>query len=280
MKQLKVEDCKIRNKIDSLKGGRMHTKTSIINELRKGGVDPKGALLVHSSMKAIGEVEGGADTVVDALVEYMKEGLLIFPTHTWSESNNKEGIYDPITEPSCVGILTNIFRKRRGVVRSLHPTHSVAAIGRGAKKFIEGEENRTTPCPRDGVLGRLYDIKAQILFLGCELTRNTYIHGVEEWNDVPRRLAVEYSPLRVRVEGRLIDTPIKRHKSPNGSIHLNYDKLEAPFLYKGAIKKFTIGDAVCYLGDAVKMADITTELLKKNPDLFIDREPVPEKWYR
>lgn len=258
----------------------MYTKDEIILSLKKSGIDPKGVLLVHSSMRAIGEVDGGADTVIDAFMEYMRDGLLLFPTHTWSESNNKEGIYDPTTEPSCIGVLTNIFRKREGVVRSLHPTHSVAAIGRGAKEFIEGEEKRTTPCSREGVLGRLYDIEAQILFLGCDLTRNTYIHGVEEWNDIPKRLTVEYSPLRVRVDGRLIDTPMKRHKSPNGSIHLNYDKLEAPFLSKGAIKKFVIGDAVCYLGNAVKMADITTELLKKNPDLFIDREPVPEKWYR
>ena len=33
------------------------------------------------SMKSIGEVEGRADTVLDALIEYFKDGLLLLPTH-------------------------------------------------------------------------------------------------------------------------------------------------------------------------------------------------------
>lgn len=257
----------------------MYTKDDIILDLKRSRIDPNGTLLVHSSMKAIGEVEGGGETVIDAFIEYMKDGLLIFPTHTWSDTNNEDDIYDPKVEPSCVGVLTNIFRKRRGVVRSNHPTHSVAALGRGASEYISGEEDRETPCPREGAWGRLYDRKAQILFLGCEITRNTYIHGVEEWNNIPNRIAEVSSPLKVKIEGKLIDVPMKRHKSPNGSIHLNYDKLETPFLYRGAMEKLRIGDADSYLGDAVAMADITTELLKRNPDIFIDREVVPKEWY-
>ena len=45
-------------------------------------IDQNGTIIVHSSMKSIGEVEGGADTVLDAFSEYMKDGLLVFPTHT------------------------------------------------------------------------------------------------------------------------------------------------------------------------------------------------------
>ena len=39
---------------------------------------------IHTSMKAIGEVEGGADTVIDAFCESLDEGLFLVPTHTWS----------------------------------------------------------------------------------------------------------------------------------------------------------------------------------------------------
>lgn len=65
----------------------MHTKQSLMDQLESAGIDQHGTVLMHSSMKSIGEVEGGADTVLDALSEYMKDGLLVLPTHTWSSIN-------------------------------------------------------------------------------------------------------------------------------------------------------------------------------------------------
>jgi aminoglycoside 3-N-acetyltransferase len=53
----------------------------------------------------------------------------------------------------------------------------------------------------------------------------------------------------------------------------------APFMYTGIAKKGQIGDAVSLLCDAVKMADLTTTFLYRNPDLFTDNLPVPNEWY-
>lgn len=60
----------------------MYNKQDLLKHLKELGINGNGTLLVHSSMKSIGQVEGGADTVLDALSEYMKNGLLVFPTHT------------------------------------------------------------------------------------------------------------------------------------------------------------------------------------------------------
>ena len=46
----------------------MYTKKDLIKSFKKIGIDPEGTLLVHSSMKAVGEVEGRADTVIDAFM--------------------------------------------------------------------------------------------------------------------------------------------------------------------------------------------------------------------
>ena len=83
----------------------MCTKNDLLLCLAKARIDPKGTVLVHSSMKAVGEVEGGADTVLDAFSEYMKDGLLVFPTHTWDTVNRKHPVMDVTSEPACVGIL-------------------------------------------------------------------------------------------------------------------------------------------------------------------------------
>lgn len=259
----------------------MYTKTDLIKYISSLGIKPEDTLLIHSSMKSIGNVENGADTVLDAFIEYMKPGLLIFPTHTWEQINDECQTFIPLTDHSCVGILSNLFLKRPGVVRSWHPTHSVAALGKDAIAYTKGEEKWDTPCSRGGCWGKLYDRKAKILFLGCSMKRNTFLHGVEEWNHIPMRLTDIYQNLKIITpDGREINRPSYRHYSPVGDISANYDKMEAPFIYKGIAKKGLIGDAVSILCDAVEMADLTTSFLQRNPDLFADNVPIPAEWYR
>lgn len=57
----------------------MYSKNDLIDAFIRLGIRREDTLLVHSSMKAIGEVEGRAETVLDAFIEYMEPGLLIFP---------------------------------------------------------------------------------------------------------------------------------------------------------------------------------------------------------
>lgn len=250
----------------------MYTKQDLMNHMAEMGIDPKGTLLVHSSMKSIGQVEGGADTVLDAMMEYMKDGLLILPTHTWDRMGGEHPVFDADITDSCVGLLTNRFRKREGVVRSLHPTHSVAAYGKDAEEYIAGEEKTGSPCPREGCWGRLYDRKAQILMLGVTLSKYTYLHSVEEWADVPGRLTKQEIPLFVLdFEGNEYAVPQHRHAGANSDW---FPKMDEEYLTRGAMKMGRFGDAVCRLCDAVKTADIALEWLKKDIDLFGNGDPL------
>lgn len=258
----------------------VYTKNDLIEQIKALGIRSNDTVCIHSSMKAIGEVEGGADTVLDAFIHYLKDGLLIFPTHTWDRMNEDHPIFNPLTDPSCVGILSNLFMKRSGVIRSWHPTHSVAALGKDAAEYVRGEEMSETPCPREGCMGKLYDRGAKILFIGCDLTKNTIIHGVEEWNGIPHRLVDNYQPYQILTpDGKLIDRPFRGHDHSLGDISENYDKLEAPLLKTGIAKLGRIGDAKTFICDTRGMVDLTTSFLKKNPDLFADRKPVPVEWY-
>ena len=82
----------------------MYTKEELKQQLRNVGLTGKETILIHSSMKAIGEVEGGADIVLDAWMEYFAEGLLLLPTHTWANVNAQHPVYDYRNTPSCVGL--------------------------------------------------------------------------------------------------------------------------------------------------------------------------------
>lgn len=254
----------------------MHTKEQLIEHISSIGIEPNDRVLIHSSMKAIGSVEGGVDTVLDAFMKYLSDGLLIFPTHTWQEWNNKDHLFNPETEPSCVGILSEHFRKRKGVIRSWHPTHSVAAMGKEAAEYVKGEEKTHTPCPRNGCWGRLYDIRAKILFLGAPLKTNTYLHSVEEWYDVPDRIAEAATHYHIQVPGlELINCYQNRHHSSLGDVSRYYGKFEEIFMESGIARKGMIGSARSICCDAKDMADLVGKHLERFPELFNDSNPPP-----
>lgn len=254
----------------------IHKKENLILQLEKSGLKPHDTVLVHSSMKAAGQTENGADTVIDAFMEYFSEGLLIFPTHTWASINRDNTFYDSLTAKPCVGVLPELFLKRPGVIRSLHPTHSLAAVGKNAEDFLSGEENASTPCPRSGCYGKLYDLDSRIIFIGCSLKSNTILHGAEEWNDVPQRLSDEYLPLKIKTpSGEILECPMRTHSQKYGDISRNYDKIEPVLMrYKIAVKT-KIGDAETYICRTREMIDIVSQLLQKNHDLFINSDPIP-----
>jgi len=253
----------------------MHTKETLTEQLEAAGIDRHGTVLMHSSMKSIGDVEGGADTVLDALSEYMQEGLLVLPTHTWSYINETDNPRFYVeTSTVCVGILPELFRKREGVKRSWHPTHSVAALGKDAESFVAGDERCDTPCHRESAWGRLLDRKAQIMLVGVDFRRNTFVHGIEEWIDIPGRLTEHHEQLiTVLGDGTEIAVPSRRHHGLSWSEH--FWKVEELLIEQGAVYRGQLGDAEVMICDTVKMTDILMGMLRENPDLFSDNEPLP-----
>ncbi|MHA7966953.1 AAC(3) family N-acetyltransferase [Paenibacillus sp. CAU 1782] len=249
----------------------MHTKESLLNQLEQLGINGEGTLLVHSSMKSIGPVEGGADTVLDAFTEYMKGGLLVLPTHTWSYINGSNPTFYVGESASCVGILTELFRKRHGVIRSLHPTHSVAVLGKDALEFTSDDHLFDTPCARGSAWGKLLDRKATILLVGVDLKRNTFIHGIEEWADIPGRLTDSHEMLyTVLPDGTEIPVPSRRHSGLPWSEH--FWKVDEILEAEGAMTKGKFGDAIVRICDTVAVTEILTGMLEENPDLFSDNE--------
>ncbi len=256
----------------------MHTKEQLKEQLRLMGLKPNDAVMVHSSMKAIGEVKGRADGVLDALMEYFADGLLMLPTHTWSTVNAAHPVFDPQTEPSCVGLLTNLFMKRPGVLRSLHPTHSIAVYGKNAADYIRGEENATTPCPIGGAWDKLRVIGAQILLVGVTHINNTYIHSIDEVFDVPGRLVDEPITLSVKMpDGSLLPRTYYPHE---GHVSMEFDKLRKAYEELGAARNVTFGDAKCLLCDAKGIFDVTAKVYQHDRECFTSLETIPEEWWR
>lgn len=260
----------------------MYLKQDLFLQIEKMGILPTDTLLIHSSMKAIGEVDGQADTVLDAFMDYLSDGLLVLPTHTWATMSDSHNVYDRAKEPACVGILPNLFMKRGGVVRSLHPTHSVAAFGKEKNELIEGEENCMTPCSPKGVYNRLRERKAKILLLGVGHERNTYIHCVEELLHVPDRLTKEPTYFEIVMpDNQLKPSYMYRHyNSTTAHISESYTKLEQAFYEREAAKKTSFGDASCILCDANVVYEVTKDILSYQINCLMELEAIPGEWWQ
>ena len=243
----------------------MYTKKDLLNNLKDLKINPSGTLMVHISCKAVGEVEGRGDTILDALMEYMSDGLLVLPAHTWSNVKIETNpVMDVLHTPTCVGALTEMFRKREGVVRSLHPTHAVAAFGKDAADFVAGEEKLTTPCGEGGAYHKLWQRDAQILLIGINFARNTFIHGIEEWDKAEGTISKEPMDLYViNHQGQRLHVPQYRHCSPLGSD--TFSKLEPQAIKEGVLTLGQFGDATTRLMRARALRTLTARLLEKDP---------------
>ena len=209
-----------------------YTKADLKHDLAAMGLTGNETILIHSSMKSIGAVEGGADTVLDAWMEFFAEGLLLLPTHTWRFINEENRVFDVRRSPCCVGILPELFRQRPGVVRSLHPTHSMAAYGKGAAAYLEGELDANTPCTPGGCYDRLRAAHGKVLLLGVTHARNTFIHSVEEVLNVPNRLTDKPMQMTVVDEAGAQHTVYMRRHYNAQQPHISEDfvKLEQAYL--------------------------------------------------
>lgn len=246
------------------------TKETIKEQLKEMGLLSSDKVMLHSSMKAIGNVENGADAVVDAFMEYLADGMFMTPTHTWKQMSEEYNVFNPKTEPACVGIIPNVFMQRADVYRSLHPTHSIAAYGAMAKEYVKGDENFHTPCDPNGCFGRLRDIGAKILLCGVTHAKNTYIHSIEESFDVPERFTEKMTDFYVMSDEGLKKVSMYRHYNAKmAHISESFDKLMDYYYEQGVAKKVMIGEAESILCDAAGLYEVTGKILERQPDYFI-----------
>ena len=171
-----------------LRGGIVTvTKEDIKASALKLGIKDGDSVIVHSSLKSLGYVEGGADAVIDGFLEAVgKDGTLIFPTLC---SQDWKHVYENwhMDAPSDVGYITNVFRKREGALRSNQATHSVAAMGKDAVYFTEthGQSGLRpgiygeTPFAEDSPWQKMYNRNTKNVMLGVPMMYCTMRHLAE-----------------------------------------------------------------------------------------------------
>ena len=170
-------------------------KQDVLDALVALGVKSGQTIMVHTSLSSLGFVCGGAQIIIEALLETVgNEGTIVMPTQSWKNLDPCAGVHwdEPeawwpiirenwpayhkdITPTNTMGAVAEMFRKWPGTVRSDHPARSVAAYGKYAD-YLTKDHDLSNIFGEGSPIGKLYELDAFVLLIGVGYDKNTSLH--------------------------------------------------------------------------------------------------------
>jgi aminoglycoside 3-N-acetyltransferase len=244
----------------------MLKKDQVSDVLSRSGLKAGNHLLVHSSLRSVGPIEGGPNTLIEALLEVIGEaGTLAMPTFNYAFPL-PEPFFDPKTVPSKTGALTETFMYYPGTVRSLHPTHSIAARGEMAEAFV-ADHNMFATFGIGSPIDRIAQAGGYVLLIGVTHLANSCIHvgeshaGVKKfyWRDGPLPVAKILVP-----DGSVVDYQL----DCSASCSRAFNAVEYPLRRRNKILDLTLGKALCFLMTGKDVIETVMTMVRQQPDIL------------
>lgn len=251
------------------------TKERLEKDISVCGLKAGDTVLMHSGLKAIGFVEGGADSVIDAILSTIgPEGTLMVPAFSYSYAGKPDAVpFDVKTTPgSRNGAIAARLREWPEAVRSAHPSHSFAAIGKNAHFLCKNHlpaHAVSNPSP----LTKLLELDGRILFLGCGLDCNVMLHLAE----AQARFRYDHLPFRpiwgedyiIASPGGPLRIPVLEHPGCDYRFPIVAEKLLRE--NRGTCRP--VGMSEAFLFSARDVLETGIEMLDQQPDIFLCSEP-------
>jgi aminoglycoside 3-N-acetyltransferase len=265
------------------------SKTRILDDLGKFGVRRGDTLYVFSSLSSIGDVIGGSSTVINALAEAVgTEGTLVFPCFSlvgneMTKTLESGRVFDSKTTPCTLGSIPETFRKRPGVFRSIHPSHSVCAIGSKAELITQGHEDCNTTFGKGTPFDKMFHLNAKVLLLGVDIRVITFYHYFEDLTEnfpVSVYCEKEYEA-KVLVNGKVKRVKIRAHapkvaqrRIDHRDGEVNREYLMKYLISQGVLKRGFVGEAKSWIINATDLMEALKEMLKRNVTIYSSKEEI------
>ncbi len=252
----------------------------IIDVLKQTGIKKGDSVFVHSDLKSFGKLSDKIirNDFLESFIEALKktvgeDGNIIMPTFSYSFC--KKEIFDPEITPSTVGILSEYFRKLKGVSRSIDPIFSVAALGPNKEYFTDVGTN----CfGEKSIFEKLYDKNVKIVFLG-ETFDITYIHFVEQKCGVPYRFIKKFKG-KIKLENELKEFVFDYNVRPlDKNVSYNLEGIADFLENKGVLKKVEIGNSKIRVVNAVDAFNVLKRGLENDINLLLKERPEVNNGY-
>jgi aminoglycoside 3-N-acetyltransferase len=196
-------------------------RAELAADLARLGIVQGDTLFIHSSLKSLGYVEGGATTVVQALQDAVgPQGTLVIPTYylpggtILATCKMQDYVFDVRRDGTNMGRLPEAFLACDGIQRSVHPTHSVSAWGRHAAFLTEAHHRAPSVFGEGSPWQRFVGLEqAKVLGLGISMGPVTFYHVLEDALGaafpVPVWLDEQYRLPCLDREGQRWDVPVR-----------------------------------------------------------------------
>lgn len=246
------------------------TEQMILRSLRELGIRQGDVLFVHSSLTRLGYIQGGPETVITSLRKAAgKRGTVVMPVFSFSFPLWHNPAFDAKWSKSQTGIISEVFRWKKGVVKSGHPSHSVAAAGRLAREITKGHAN-IPPYDKKGPFGKLVEHDAKIIFFGCGIRCNSILHALEDWHNVPY-LAPDI--VHVYEKGEIQLKTIEKMPVGHRDFYMHAEEQPAKIYKwldrKGVIHRAKLGKGTICMMESGKLKNACEEIMKKAPCVFL-----------
>ena len=245
------------------------TKDDLINDLKNIGIKKSDMIYVHSSLKSIGWLENGPDTLIEAFLSVLgKDGTLAVPTHTNSFIGLGRPPFESDNTPTYLGKFPEAVRNYPLAKRSGHASHSSAAIGSKAG-FLTENHDPLDALGYDSPVYRMVRSMGKILLIGVSHKTNTTVHLAESiaglYCELPYSKACgEY------VHAKLTDGSVKEYKQVEFPGCSNgFDIIEKSLIDRNLVTLGKVGNADSKLIDADGMVKMVVEMIKEKPDILL-----------
>ena len=246
-------------------------RATLVRDLTRLGVPRGGLLMVHSSLRSLGHVAGGANAVLDALLETLgPHGTLVLPTFTYPIARDPGFVFDPLHTPSLMGAISDAGRRHPRARRSLHLQHSIAVIGPLAETIVTsgGESSWDTDSP----MRQIRDRNGQYLLLGVPYQNLTAVHVCEIELQVPYRKPVRVEGTMRRPDGSTAPFASIGCPPQPGHPGSDFNRLGQRMEDAGLVRLNQVGNAVARLLGGHDLTSMARKLYSEDANGFLRQD--------
>ena len=164
-----------------------YSPDALESALRSVGIAEGDSVFVHSGFKRVSGFTGTAGDVIECFRRVIgPRGHLLMMSIPYRGSSQRYAESDPLFDvrrtPSAVGLISEVFRRRDDVYRSLNPLHPVLAHGPLAAWLTADHEKPVTSCGKGSPFDRFLSLNGKFVFLDAPFSSLTFMHYVEDCN--------------------------------------------------------------------------------------------------
>jgi aminoglycoside 3-N-acetyltransferase len=237
----------------------------LVAGLKKMGISPGDTIMVHSSYKSLGGVNGGADTVIDALLESVSsDGTVLFPTFNF-ESWVDTHYYDIQETVSHMGVITELARCREEAIRTPHPLYSFAVLGNRQEEFAACDDVEAVG--DNSVFALFHKLNGWIVSIGLDFNSSfTFsVHAIYKAGGYWRRVK-KFSGIYVGYDGVPQLKTYSMYVRSTFQVTTDIKPAINELIDREIIKVNKLGDAVVHTVRANPFYDTWTVIAKNHPE--------------